>query len=86
MSCKKQQKNRRLLFGYCIVDGKRTINRSEAEIVVWLYEKYLLGYSYKTLTESLQSCPIKYRSDETAWNKNMVQRILNREEYCGAKG
>lgn len=85
-NCMKTQKNRRLFFGYDIVDGKRVVNPSEAAVVKWLFEKYVSGYSYKRLAALLEDGSVKYRSDDSSWNKNMVQRILSREEYCGTNG
>lgn len=82
----KQQKNRRLLFGYCIVDGMIAIHEKEAEIVELIFEKYLSGYSYQRLALLLENGSVQYRADACRWNKNMVQRILSREEYCGLQG
>lgn len=78
-----KQKNRRLLFGYQILDGELKLDGKESEIVTWIYAKYLQGYSYKQLAEILSGKNVPYRAGEYLWNKNMVQRILNREEYCG---
>lgn len=69
----KQQKNRRLLFGYCIVDGMIAIHEKEAEIVELIFEKYLSGYSYQGLALLLENSSIQYRADACRWNKYMVQ-------------
>ncbi len=78
-----KQKNRRILFGYQIIDGEIAIHEDERKVVQWLYKNYQQGYSYKQLAEILSGKGVPYRAGEKGWNKNMVQRILSREEYCG---
>lgn len=82
----KPQKNRRELFGYIICDGERVIHETEGLIVSWAYTQYCNGFSYLQIADKLKEKNIPYRADGCSWNKNMVQRMLAREEYCGENG
>ena len=82
----KPQKNRRELFGYKICDGERVIHETEGLIVSWAYTQYCNGFSYQQIADKLREKNIPYRADDCKWNKNMVQRMLAREEYCGENG
>lgn len=82
----KPQKNRRELFGYKICDGERVIHETEGLIVSWAYTQYCNGFSYLQIADKLKEKNIPYRADGCSWNKNMVQRMLAREEYCGENG
>ena len=79
----KAQKNRRLLFGYKICDGERAIHEVEGSVVQWIFKQNECGFSYQQIADKLDTGNIPYRADDCKWNKNMVQRILSREEYCG---
>lgn len=82
----KKQKNRRLPFGYQIVDGVIVVHPKEGEAVQQIFSKYQQGYSYGQLAQWLAEGKVAYRDDDCGWNKNMVKRILEREEYCGING
>ena len=82
----KPQKNRRELFGYKICDGERVIHKTEGLIVPRAFKQYCNGFSYLQIADKLKEKNIPYRADDCKWNKNMVQRMLAREEYCGENG
>lgn len=76
-------KNRNIPFGYCVVNGKYTLNASEAEAVRKIFEEYIGGKSLKTIANEMQ---IPYNSGKEKWNINMVARILENRKYIGEKG
>ena len=82
----KAQKNRRLLFGYKIYDGERVTHEVEGTIIQWIFAQYDCGFSYQQIADKLDAGNVPYRADDCKWNKNMVQRILSREDYCGMNG
>ena len=74
--------NRTQPFGYRMEFGKRVIDEDEAEWVVYIFEQYILGESFKNLSDSLSGYGIQYDVDKP-WNKNMVARILQDRRYTG---
>lgn len=75
--------NRKLPFGYEIREGAVVLRPNEAEMVRWIYQQYIAGLSYETLTQKLCQQPVPYLPGK-AWNKNMVARILADNRYLGA--
>ncbi len=75
--------NRKLPFGYIMQNGEIHADSVEAKVVRDIFAAYADGASYRQLTERLNAQPVRYRSDNTAWNKNMAARILQDERYIG---
>ena len=76
------RKNRSIPFGYCMINGKYVINKSESDAVKQIFNEYLQG---KTLNEISAGMTVPYHSDTPIWNKNMVKRILENERYTGKR-
>lgn len=77
--------NRSLPYGYQIEHGKTTINQEEAEVILRIYRTYAEGLSYKSIAEQLTAEDIHYIPEKPTWNKNMVARILQNENYLGTE-
>ena len=75
--------NRTLPYGYKIEDGRVTTNDAETEVICRIYRSYAEGLSYKAIAESLTAAGIRYMPEKPAWNKNMVARILQNQNYLG---
>ena len=73
-------KQRYTPYGYCIMDGKLMINTNESKIVNMIYDLYLAGNSYLTISRILNEKGIKY-SKASMWNKNNVGRIIKKSIY-----
>ena len=76
-------KNRSIPFGYCVVNGKYTLNKTEAEAVKKIFEHYINGESLKTIAAEMR---IPYNAGKTIWNKNMICRVLENRKYLGEGG
>ena len=76
-------KNRSIPFGYCVVNGKYTLNKTEAEAVKRIFEHYISGKSLKTIAAEMK---IPYNSGKLNWNKNMVCRVIENTKYIGEGG
>ena len=76
-------KNRSIPFGYCVINGKYTLNKTEAEAVKSIFEQYINGKSLKTIASEMQ---IPYNSGKSVWNKNMICRVLENRKYLGESG
>lgn len=74
--------NRTQPFGYRMELGKVVIDPDEAGWVVYIYEQYIQGESFKGLSDTLCGTGIRYDADKP-WNKNMVARILQDRRYIG---
>lgn len=62
--------------------GKVVIDSDESRWVIYIYEQYMLGKSFKSLSDTLCGTGIRYDADKS-WNKNMVARILQDRRYTG---
>ena len=76
-------KNRSIPFGYCMVNGKYALNAPEAEAVRKIFADYINGKSLKTIAAEMT---IPYIIGKSAWNKNMVCRVIENEKYIGESG
>lgn len=74
--------NRTQPFGYRMEFGKVVIDPDESRWVVYIYEQYILGESFKSISDTLCGTGIRYDVDKP-WNKNMVARILQDRRYTG---
>ena len=74
--------NRTQPFGYRMEFGKVVIDSDESRWVIYIYEQYMLGKSFKSLSDILCGTGIRYDADKP-WNKNMIARILQDRRYTG---
>ncbi|MFI3255777.1 MAG: recombinase family protein [Eubacteriales bacterium] len=75
--------NRVIPFGYCMVKGEYIIHQEEQEVVLKIFTQYAEGVSYKLIAEELTLAQFPYIPEKITWNKNMVARILQNEQYRG---
>lgn len=73
---------RKLPFGYRMEMGCIVIHPQEAETVQYIFQQYIAGVSFSTLTTALGAREIPYNQGKF-WNKNMVARILADQRYTG---
>lgn len=77
-------KNRRIPFGYPMINGEITTHPREVYAVSKIFAEYLKGRSMLDISKEIQAADIPYHSGESCrWNKNMVKRILENEKYLG---
>lgn len=76
-------KNRILPYGYRIIGGKTATEPEEVEIIRRIYRCYADGISYNAIAQALTAECIRYMPDKPLWNKNMVARILQNQNYLG---
>ena len=62
--------------------GKVVIDQDESKWVVYIYEQYIHGESFKGLSDALCGTGVHYDADKP-WNKNMIARILQDRRYTG---
>ena len=76
-------KNRSIPFGYCMVNGKYALSAPEAEAVRKIFADYISGKSLKTIAAEMT---IPYIMGKSAWNKNMICRVIENAKYIGKDG
>ena len=77
-------KNRRIPFGYQMINGEITTHPREVYAVSKIFAEYLKGRSLLDISKEIQAEDISYHPGENChWNKNMVKRILENEKYLG---
>ena len=75
-------KYRKFPFGYRMEFGKVVIDPDESKWVIYIFEQYIGGESFKSISDTLKDAGISYDADKP-WNKNMVARILQDRRYTG---
>ena len=78
-------KNRYLPYGYKVESGTTAVHNEEAEVIRRVYRRYADGLSYKAIAQELTADGIRYMPNKPVWNKNMVARILQNQNYLGSK-
>ena len=79
----KEVKNRRIPFGYRIVNGKTEISPYESKAVIVIFKAYRAGSSLLAIAESLNERRIEYLPGIIGWNKARIKRIIEDERYTG---
>lgn len=64
-------------------DGQPEIIPEQAEIVRWLYERYLTGASLRMIKDELEQQGVKCFKDSPEWTISRIRSILQNEKYCG---
>ena len=72
------------LYGYRKgEDGRPEIIPEQAEVVRWLYERYLTGASLRMIKDELEQQDVKCFEDSPKWSISRIRSILQNEKYCG---
>ena len=72
------------LYGYRRgADGKPEIIPEQAEVVRWIYKRFLSGASIRMLLDEIKQQEIPCCEGAIDWNRQKIQSILQNEKYCG---
>lgn len=72
------------LLGYIRgADGKPEIVPDQAEIIRFIFKRYLAGDTLRAIKAQLEAEQVPYITGEAAWNLSTLQSILQNEKYCG---
>lgn len=75
---------KRVCFGYDRDEhGDLVINQSEAQIVKWMFERYLSGYSLGKIADELCQKGIPSPTGKEKWNREAIDKLLSNEKYIG---
>lgn len=70
-------------YGYHLHDNLLEIDREEAEVVRFIFNRYLSGMGIQELAEELENRQIPSRWQNHHWTYAHVQYILSNEKYIG---
>lgn len=75
---------RRRCYGYSTApDGSLTVNYAEAEIVHWIFQRYLEGDSLGKIAADLEQRHIPSPTGRPKWNREAIDKLLSNEKYTG---
>lgn len=66
-----------------VLEDKPEIIPEEAEVVRWIYERYLAGASTRMLRDELHEQGVIYSEKSPQWTLPHIKSILRNEKYCG---
>ena len=75
---------KRKCYGYTVgLDGQLVINSDEAQIVRWIFERYLAGDSLGKIASGLEQQGIPSPTGRAKWNREAIDKLLSNEKYTG---
>ncbi len=75
---------RRRCYGYSTApDGSLTVNCAEAEIVRWIFQRYLEGDSLGKIAAGLEQRHVSSPTGKPKWNREAIDKLLSNEKYTG---
>jgi hypothetical protein len=79
--------NRKILYGYHILDGVMTIQPQEAEVVKRIFTDYISGTSQREITDALNADGVIYDPNGAVnWSTRTISSLLRNRHYIGADG
>lgn len=75
---------KRKCYGYTVgSDGQLVINSNEAQVVRWIFERYLAGDSLGKIASGLERQGILSPTGRSKWNREAIDKLLSNEKYTG---
>lgn len=74
---------RTILYGYKIENGKTIVCDDEAKIVKMVFSLYKEGKTLNSIATLLTERKVVYFQDNSKWNKNTINRMIENEKYTG---
>ena len=75
---------KRKCYGYTVgSDGQLVINSDEAQVVRWIFERYIAGNSLGKIASGLEQQGIPSPTGRAKWNREAIDKLLTNEKYTG---
>ena len=75
---------KRKCYGYTVgSDGQLVINSDEAQVVRWIFERYLADNSLGKIASGLEQQGIPSPTGRAKWNREAIDKLLTNEKYTG---
>lgn len=82
--CGSSKMARRKCYGYDVgPDGTLLVNPDEAQVVRWIFERYLAGDSLGNIVVGLERQGILSPTGRPRWNREAIDKLLSNEKYTG---
>lgn len=65
-------------------NGDITVNQAEAEVVRWIFRRYLAGDSFGKITVGLERQGVLSPAGKVKWNREAISKLLSNEKYTGS--
>lgn len=76
-------KNRNILYGYRFENGSIVADKSESEIVNYVFTEYVNGLSLLKIANLLVFKGMEYLPNQVSWNKGKIKRMIEDKRYLG---
>ena len=73
----------RKCYGYHVTSKGLIVSHQEANIVHWIFARYLAGDSLGKFADGLAKQRILSPSGRPRWNREAIDKILSNEKYTG---
>lgn len=70
-------------YDYNPIDKTLSINEEEAEIVRYIFQRYIEGAGAYIIAKELTRLQYKTKKGNTTWNEGSIRRIIKNEKYKG---
>ena len=75
---------RRKCYGYTVdSSGNLKINPAEAQVIIWIFERYLSGDSLGKIAAGLERQGVCFPTGKPKWNREAIDKLLSNEKYTG---
>ena len=75
----------RVCYGYNVQpNGELVINKEEAKVIRWIFDRYLEGYSFGKIAAGLEKQDILSPTGKGKWNREAISKLLSNEKYIGS--
>ena len=64
-------------------DGELKVNPDEAQVVCWIFERYLAGDSLGKIAAGLEKQGVLSPAGKPKWNREAIDKLLSNEKYTG---
>lgn len=75
---------KRKCYGYTVgSDGELVVNPDEAQVIYWIFERYLAGDSLGKIASGLERQGIPSPTGKPKWSREAINKLLSNEKYTG---
>lgn len=75
---------KRRCYGYEVgPDDELAVNPDEAQVVHWIFDRYLAGDSLGKIAAGLEKQRILSPTGKPRWNREAIDKLLSNEKYTG---
>ena len=74
----------RKCYGYDVgADGALVVNPNEANIVRWIFDRYLSGDSLDKIAAGLKTQSVPSPTGKPKWSRETINKLISNEKYTG---